>query len=123
MRGSGGWSAKITVGSAEGMASIAAAWERPALRQDAPASNAREIVFNIDVLCTISSYSAGRRLLDLTNKNQNRVGLVNRNGISIHHVGVSARFYPLAFIFDERGARMVNRWCVRQRAGSAGFFA
>jgi hypothetical protein len=38
--------------------------------------------------------------------------LVNRNGVSIHHVANTARFCPTAFIFDERRARMVNRWCV-----------
>jgi hypothetical protein len=35
--------------------------------------------------------------------------LVNSNGLSIHHVANSARFYPVAFIFSERGLRMVNR--------------
>jgi chemotaxis protein CheZ len=37
--------------------------------------------------------------------------LVNGNGLSIHHVVNSARFHPVAFIFDERRRRMVNRWC------------
>jgi hypothetical protein len=37
--------------------------------------------------------------------------LVNKNGFSIHHVVNSARFHPIAFIFDERRRRMVNRWC------------
>jgi hypothetical protein len=36
--------------------------------------------------------------------------LVNGNGVSIHHVANSARFYPVAFIFSERRTRMVNRW-------------
>jgi hypothetical protein len=37
--------------------------------------------------------------------------LVNRNGVSIHHVANSAWFWPVAFIFGERAAGMVNRWC------------
>jgi hypothetical protein len=37
--------------------------------------------------------------------------LVNRNGVSIHHVVNGVRFCPVPFIFDERFARMVNRWC------------
>jgi len=37
--------------------------------------------------------------------------LVNRNGLSIHHVVNSARFCPVAFIFNEWRRRMVNRWC------------
>jgi chemotaxis protein CheZ len=37
--------------------------------------------------------------------------LVNRNGFSIHHLANSAWFCPVAFIFDERRARMVNRLC------------
>jgi hypothetical protein len=37
--------------------------------------------------------------------------LVNGNGFSIHHATRSARFYPVAFIFDEWRAHMVNRWC------------
>jgi hypothetical protein len=37
--------------------------------------------------------------------------LVNGNGVSIHHVVNSARFHPVAFIFDEWRGRMVNRWC------------
>jgi hypothetical protein len=41
--------------------------------------------------------------------------LVNRNGFSIHHVVNPARFHPVAFIFDERWERMVNRWCVAAR--------
>jgi len=42
--------------------------------------------------------------------------LVNRNGFWIHHVANSARFHPVAFIFDERRARMVNRWLWRRAA-------
>jgi hypothetical protein len=38
--------------------------------------------------------------------------LVNKSGISIHHVASPARFCPAAFIFNERLAGMVNRWCV-----------
>jgi hypothetical protein len=45
------------------------------------------------------------------NTNQNLIGLVNRNGVSIHHVVNSAPFCPVAFIFDEYLAGMVNRWC------------
>jgi hypothetical protein len=36
--------------------------------------------------------------------------LVNRNGVSIHHVANPAPFHAVAFIFDERAASMVNRW-------------
>jgi hypothetical protein len=36
--------------------------------------------------------------------------LVNGNGVSIHHVANRAPFHPVTFIFDEHGARMVNRW-------------
>jgi hypothetical protein len=36
--------------------------------------------------------------------------LVNETGVSIHHVVNAARFFPVAFIFDERTAAMVNRW-------------
>jgi chemotaxis protein CheZ len=43
--------------------------------------------------------------------NQKLIGLVNRNGVWIHHVANSAPFCPVAFIFDERGVAMVNRWC------------
>jgi hypothetical protein len=36
--------------------------------------------------------------------------LVNRNGVSIHHVANCAPFHPVAFIFGEQRLRMVNRW-------------
>jgi hypothetical protein len=36
--------------------------------------------------------------------------LVNKNGVSIHHVANPAPFHAVAFIFDERAASMVNRW-------------
>jgi hypothetical protein len=36
--------------------------------------------------------------------------LVNKTGVSIHHVVKPALFFPVAFIFDERAALMVNRW-------------
>jgi hypothetical protein len=42
---------------------------------------------------------------------QNRIGLVNGIAVSIHHVVKCARFCPVAFIFGERRARMVNRLC------------
>jgi hypothetical protein len=42
---------------------------------------------------------------------QNRIGLVNESAVSIHHLAKQARIFGLAFIFDEREARMVNRWC------------
>jgi hypothetical protein len=41
--------------------------------------------------------------------------LVNKTGISIHHTAKPARLFPAAFIFDERAALMVNRWCARLR--------
>jgi hypothetical protein len=40
---------------------------------------------------------------------QNRIGLVNENGVSIHHVGNRAWNCEVAFILSERGPRMVNR--------------
>jgi hypothetical protein len=45
-------------------------------------------------------------------KGQNHLGLVNRNGVSIHHVTGCALICPVAFILDKRQARMVNPWCV-----------
>jgi hypothetical protein len=44
------------------------------------------------------------------NTNQNLIGLVNGNAVSIHHFGKRARIYPVAFILRERGPLMVNRW-------------
>jgi hypothetical protein len=46
-----------------------------------------------------------------------RVGLVNRTGVLIHHVVKASLFFPVAFIFNERGGIMVNRWFVRSRVG------
>jgi hypothetical protein len=48
-------------------------------------------------------------------KSQNRIGLVNGNVDSIHHVGNEALIFRLAFIFDERAAAMVNRWCALEK--------
>jgi hypothetical protein len=45
--------------------------------------------------------------------------LVNRNGLSIHHVADYARFCRVAFIFSECRARMVNRWCAAAKAFSS----
>jgi hypothetical protein len=36
--------------------------------------------------------------------------LVNKTGVSIHHVVKPMLLFPVAFIFDERAALMVNRW-------------
>jgi hypothetical protein len=49
--------------------------------------------------------------LHAINTNENLIGLVNRNGVSIHHVVNCDRISRLAFILGERGSRMVNRWC------------
>jgi hypothetical protein len=38
----------------------------------------------------------------MANKVQNRIGLVNGIGVSIHHIGSRPRFHAVAFIFDER---------------------
>jgi hypothetical protein len=51
-----------------------------------------------------------RRPPHAINTNQNLIGLVNRNGVSIHHVANCAPFHPVAFIFGEQRLRMVNRW-------------
>jgi hypothetical protein len=45
------------------------------------------------------------------NTNENLIGLVNENGVSIHHVVSRARICPVAFILNERTSLMVNRWC------------
>jgi hypothetical protein len=37
--------------------------------------------------------------------------LVNKNGVSIHHVVNRSRICPVAFILNERATLMVNRWC------------
>jgi hypothetical protein len=49
------------------------------------------------------------------NKIQNRIGLVNGIAVSIHHIVTCAWFCPVAFIFDEPGAPMVNRGYARNR--------
>jgi hypothetical protein len=41
---------------------------------------------------------------------QNRIGLVNENGVSIHHVGDRAWNCAVAFILNECAVGMVNRW-------------
>jgi hypothetical protein len=66
---------------------------------------------DIDVLCTCFVVgSAELRRCTWSIKDQNRIGLVNRNGVSIHHVADRALICPVAFIFDERASGMVNRW-------------
>ena len=70
------------------------------------------MIFRIDVLCTVRLGGASIEApLHAINKNQNLLGLVNETGVSIHHVGNRPWFCPVAFIFDEDEARMVNRWC------------
>jgi chemotaxis protein CheZ len=49
--------------------------------------------------------------LHAINTNENLIGLVNGNGVSIHHIVSRALICPVAFILDERAAHMVNRWC------------
>jgi hypothetical protein len=49
--------------------------------------------------------------LHAINTNENLIGLVNGNGVSIHHVVKGTLICPVAFILSERAARMVNRWC------------
>jgi chemotaxis protein CheZ len=48
--------------------------------------------------------------LHAINTNENLIGLVNGNGVSIHHVVNPALICPVAFILGERVAHMVNRW-------------
>jgi hypothetical protein len=48
--------------------------------------------------------------LHAINTNENLIGLVNRNGVSIHHVVKRARIFRVAFILNERASLMVNRW-------------
>jgi hypothetical protein len=43
--------------------------------------------------------------------------LVNKTGVSIHHVLKPALFFALAFIFNERTARMVNHGFAAQPCG------
>jgi hypothetical protein len=54
--------------------------------------------------------AARRTPLHAINTNQNLIGLVNRNAVSIHHVDNPARICTVAFILRERAPRMVNRW-------------
>jgi len=49
--------------------------------------------------------------LHAINTNENLIGLVNGNGVSIHHVADPALICPVAFILGECGPFMVNRWC------------
>jgi hypothetical protein len=49
--------------------------------------------------------------LHAINTNENLIGLVNGNGVSIHHVVNRVLIWPVAFILGERGPFMVNRWC------------
>jgi hypothetical protein len=44
-----------------------------------------------------------------TAKSENRIGLVNRIAVSIHHVAKFVGFCRVAFIFNEWKGRMVNR--------------
>jgi hypothetical protein len=52
----------------------------------------------------------------VVNKRQKPFCLVNRSGVWIHHVVKRAAICRSAFIFDERGAAMVNRLFARRRA-------
>ena len=45
-----------------------------------------------------------------TAKSENRLGLVNRIAVSIHHIAKFAGFCRVAFIFSEWKGRVVNRW-------------
>jgi len=56
------------------------------------------------------------RVLDVVNKEQTPFRLVNRTGISIHHVASVAAIWQSAFIFDEEQNLMVNRAFARRRA-------
>lgn len=58
-----------------------------------------------------SSSAPERRLCTWLAKSKNRIGLVNRTDVLIHHVVKPARICPVAFIFGERDVRMVNRQC------------
>src|SRR6266481_9511817 len=106
----------MTLGSAGAEASIAAAWSAKQ-RQDTLARSAKEIFPDIDVLCTVSSLRVRNRdrtaPLHAINTNENLIGLVNRSGVSIHHVVKRARICPVAFILRERAPLMVNRWCAQ----------
>ena len=41
--------------------------------------------------------------------NSNRIGLVNKTDVSIHHAVKPVLFLTVAFIFDKRATLMVNR--------------
>jgi hypothetical protein len=51
----------------------------------------------------------------VVNKEQKPFRLVNVSVVSIHHVASGGAIWRSAFIFDERRARMVNRWFSRGR--------
>jgi len=72
-------------------------------RQAAPVTSARDILLNIDVLCTVSPWRAPLRARPQITKNQNRIGLVNRKVFSIHHVANSAQFSQQR-LFSMKGA-------------------
>jgi len=57
--------------------------------------------------------------LHAINTNENLIGLVNGNGVSIHHVAKPALIFPVAFILGERGPVMVNRWFAAHSEGAA----
>jgi hypothetical protein len=44
--------------------------------------------------------------------------LVNKTAVWIHHIIKPAPFFPVAFIFNERAAAMVNRWYARVATAS-----
>ena len=78
---------------------------------EALARSAAANFFDIDVLCTNRHWTRGTRALHTRFiTNENLIGLVNGNGVWIHHTGVSLRFCRVAFIFNERAGAMVNRW-------------
>jgi hypothetical protein len=57
--------------------------------------------------------------LHAINTNENLIGLVNGNGVSIHHVARHGLICPVAFILSERGPHMVNQWyaaCAKTRS-------
>jgi hypothetical protein len=53
--------------------------------------------------------------LHAINTDENLIGLVNGNAVSIHHVANRTRNCRVAFILNERAPRMVNRWCAAAR--------
>ena len=82
------------------------------------------MIFFIDVLCTVRLWERAptEAPLHAITRNQNLIGLVNGIGVSIHHVANRPRFCPVAFIFDERADRMVNRWCAVSAAHRRAMF-